>query len=131
MTDQPIPRTIPLPIRCQHIFPDGHRCGSPALRREDLCFYHHPSHRRSPKPLALTASPSPKRPPLFPALEIPPLVDRAAILTGIGLVIHALAAGTIDARRAGRLIYCFQLAIGNLPQPQTQRGSRESRPPMT
>ena len=30
---------------CHHLFPDAHRCGSPALRGETICYYHHPQPR--------------------------------------------------------------------------------------
>jgi hypothetical protein len=45
---------IELADSCHHIFPDGHRCGSPHLRHETLCFYHHPTRR-------LTSRPRPRR----------------------------------------------------------------------
>ena len=31
----------PKRYRCRHIFIDGRRCGSPSLRREPFCYYHH------------------------------------------------------------------------------------------
>jgi hypothetical protein len=27
--------------RCRHIHAAGHQCGSPALRNEHFCYYHH------------------------------------------------------------------------------------------
>jgi hypothetical protein len=27
---------------CHHLFPDSHRCGSPALRGQNFCYFHHP-----------------------------------------------------------------------------------------
>src|ERR1035441_5385605 len=35
---------------CRHMFTDGHRCGSPALRQRDFCFYHHANRRPAPAP---------------------------------------------------------------------------------
>ena len=29
----------PKRYQCRHIFTDGHRCGSPCLRGEELCYY--------------------------------------------------------------------------------------------
>ncbi len=31
--------------QCRHIFTDGRRCGSPCLRHEDFCYYHHTTRR--------------------------------------------------------------------------------------
>src|ERR1017187_8418857 len=30
---------------CHHLHSTGNRCGSPALRGEQFCFYHHPTRR--------------------------------------------------------------------------------------
>src|ERR1035441_2366369 len=35
---------------CRHVFADGHRCGSPALRQRNFCFYHHAGRRPAPGP---------------------------------------------------------------------------------
>ncbi len=37
--------TEPKRYQCRHIFTDGHRCGSPCLRHEDFCYYHHTTRR--------------------------------------------------------------------------------------
>jgi hypothetical protein len=31
-----------IPASCNHLFPDNHRCGSPALRGQTFCYFHHP-----------------------------------------------------------------------------------------
>ncbi|RSL15183.1 hypothetical protein EDE15_0661 [Edaphobacter aggregans] len=38
--------TEPKRYQCRHIFTDGHSCGSPCLRHEDFCYYHHTTRRR-------------------------------------------------------------------------------------
>ena len=50
-------KTIPAPT-CHHLFPDNHRCGSPSLRGEAFCFFHHPDR----KPVATIPKPTPARP---------------------------------------------------------------------
>ena len=30
---------------CNHLFPDQHRCGSPALRGQAFCYFHHPDQQ--------------------------------------------------------------------------------------
>ena len=36
---------------CRHIFTDGHRCGSPALRNQHFCYYHHATRRPAGEPV--------------------------------------------------------------------------------
>ncbi|HEY6374724.1 MAG TPA: hypothetical protein VIX90_04285, partial [Edaphobacter sp.] len=36
--------------QCRHIFTEGRRCGSPSLRHEDFCYYHHTTRRPAPDP---------------------------------------------------------------------------------
>ena len=96
------------PFQCRHIFADGHRCGSRALRQELFCFYHH------------TSRPATKRaiqPDSHAAFAIPALEDRAAIGSTLTLVAQRIAAGALDSRRAGLLLYALQIASANLPKP--------------
>jgi hypothetical protein len=37
-------KIIPAPT-CHHLFPDDHRCGSPSLRGEAFCYFHHPDRQ--------------------------------------------------------------------------------------
>jgi hypothetical protein len=51
--------TIPAPT-CHHLFPDHHRCGSPALRNEPFCYFHHPQRTPTRAPRRIyRALPSP------------------------------------------------------------------------
>jgi len=36
--------------QCHHIFPDNARCGSPRMRNEQFCYYHHDSRRPVVRP---------------------------------------------------------------------------------
>jgi hypothetical protein len=100
--------------QCRHIFTAGHRCGSPALRNEDFCYYHH-----------TTRKPAPKNRPLAPfEFELPIPEDRAAIQQAIGQILQRIASNQIDPRRAGLLLYGLQIAASILPKPQKQAKSR-------
>jgi hypothetical protein len=100
--------------QCRHIFTAGHRCGSPALRNEDFCYYHH-----------TTRKPAPKSRPLAPfEFELPIPEDRAAIQQAIGQILQRIASNQIDPRRAGLLLYGLQIAASILPKPQKQTKSR-------
>jgi hypothetical protein len=58
---------------CRHIRTTGHRCGSPALRNEDFCYFHHTTRRPAP---------SPKFIPPDAAFDLPRFEDRASIQLG-------------------------------------------------
>ncbi len=93
------------PFQCRHIFPDGHRCGSKCLRHEPFCYYHHTA--RAPKPRELRDTLS--------FFDMPLIDDRSSIHAAIGLILHRLAAGCLDAKRAGLFLYGLQIAAANLP----------------
>src|SRR5438270_12727021 len=101
----------PKRYQCRHIFTDGHRCGSPCLRGEHLCYYHHTT--RKPAPRTHGSS-----------FELPLPEDRSAIQASIGQVLQRIAANDIDPRRAGLLLYGLQIASLNLPKPPAHRKAK-------
>ncbi len=86
--------------------PHLRRCGSPALRREPFCYYHHPP--RPPK--------SREQPEFFSRFDLPMPEDRSAIQALIGLILQRIATGCLDSKRAGLLLYGLQIASSNLPK---------------
>ncbi len=98
-------------FQCRHIFTDGHRCGSPCLRGEDFCYYHHATRR--PKLVGPAHDPY-LNPPNETAFILPLLEDHSSIQQAIGTVMHQLAINALDPRRAGLLLYALQIASGNL-----------------
>ncbi len=111
-TQQP---TAPKRHTCRHIFYDGHRCGSPALRGDrTFCFYHRSTPRPDP-PLPSTDPEVKFAGPFFAELLLPLPEDRAAIQTGIGMVMRAIGTAKIDIRRANGLLAALKLASQNLP----------------
>jgi hypothetical protein len=97
-------------FQCRHIFPDGHRCGSPCLRAEELCYYHHTTRR----PIADAPARKARRGAFN--LNLADLVDRSGIQIAIAEVLQRIAANDIDPRRAGLLLYGLQTASLNLPK---------------
>ncbi len=89
-----------MPIkRCQHIFSDGHGCGSPALRGESFCYYHHPT-----------------RPPVARerrGFRLTHPTDPISLQHALGQILHQLASNRLDPRRASLLIYGLQIASRN------------------
>src|ERR1700722_124073 len=102
--------------QCRHIFTDGHRCGSPCLRGEELCYYHHNTR----KPTTGARQRRSRR----STFDLPLPEDRSAIQSSIGQVLQRIAANDIDPRRAGLLLYGLQIAILNLPKPQPASRNR-------
>lgn len=102
---------------CRHIHLTGHRCGSPALRGENFCYYHHTTRPPVPSSAVLARRPS---------FEISALDDRATLQLAIAEVLNRLAAGTLDPKRAGLLLYGLQIAATNLPPHRHTRPSAET-----
>jgi hypothetical protein len=98
----------PKRFQCRHIFTDGRRCGSPCLRGEELCYYHHTTR----KPITGTR----RRRSRLSAFDLPLPEDRSAIQSSIGQVLQRIASNDIDSRRAGLLLYGLQIASLNLPR---------------
>ncbi len=90
---------------CRHVFSEGRRCGSPALRGQHLCFYHH-SARQQPAAASGHAA----------VFTMPAIDDRAGIQLAIYSIMARIAAAEIDSKRAGLLLYGLQIASANLPR---------------
>jgi hypothetical protein len=91
-------------LTCQHLHPTGKRCGSPALRDENFCFFHHPTHR---PPARARAAGIP--------FEVPPIVNCEDFQVAISEVLRRLADNTLDIRRGRALLAGLQAAKANLP----------------
>ncbi len=98
-------------FQCRHVFTDGHRCQSPALRQENFCYYHHTTRKPVPKQELA------KRKSRRATLHIPLPEDRSAIQHSIGQVLQLLGSNELDTKRAGLLLYGLQIASQNLPKP--------------
>lgn len=96
--------------QCRHIFTDGRRCGSPCLRGEEFCYYHHTTRRPVEKCIERNLRMS--------TFVIPLPEDRHAIQASIAEVLQRIATCSIDTKRAGLLLYGLQIASSNLPRVQ-------------
>ena len=110
--------TQPKRYQCRHIFTDGTRCGSPCLRGEDFCYYHHTTRKPVPNPTARKGRRA--------SFALPLPEDRSAIQASIGQVLQRIATNQIDPRRAGLLLYGLQIAASILPKPQKQTKSNRN-----
>jgi len=84
--------------QCAHIKVNGIRCGSPALRGRELCFFH---YRFLERQRQLDE-------------HLPPLEDANAIQFAIMQVLRAVLDDRIDLKKANVLLYGLQVATSNL-----------------
>jgi hypothetical protein len=93
--------------RCTHVRVNGQRCGSPALRNQDKCYYHQnfylPGRGRSRFWLAT-------------------LEDSTSIQCCLANVMQGIIEGSLEKRRAQLLLYGIKLAIAN------RKGLESDRP---
>ena len=102
-------------FQCRHIFTDGHRCGSPCLRKQNFCYFHHATRKVVSDPHHRILRKS--------HIELPVPEDRAALLLAIGEVLQCIATKAIDRKDAGLLLYGLQIANSALPrEPHTGQG---------
>ena len=113
--------TEPKRYQCRHIFTDGHRCGSPCLRAEDFCYYHHTTRRPVQDPRQRQAN--------QPHFDLPMPEDRAAIQLSIGEILRRIARNQIDPRRAGLLLYGLRSPAPTYPAKPKPPATQEKMPP--
>ncbi len=93
--------------RCRHIKVNGTQCGSPALRDQKYCYFHH-EHRE--KSVRINAN----RRRTVAALRLPVLEDANSIQVGVMQVLRLLLGGYIEHKKAGLALYALQIASSNL-----------------
>ncbi|WP_213806560.1 hypothetical protein [Granulicella sp. dw_53] len=96
--------------QCRHIFADGRHCGSPSLRQQHFCYFHHPTRR--PVPTSVRNDRRSRR----ATFEIPLPIDRTTVQQAIDIVMQRIASNDLDARRGSVILYGLQIASLNLPK---------------
>ena len=99
------PHSIP---RCQHIKVNGTQCGSPALRRNRLCYFHKSWQGAR---IALGANRARRNRAVF---DLPLLEDANSIQLALMQVMRLILSGQLDGKTAGLLLYALQTASSNL-----------------
>ena len=88
---------------CRHIKKeDGSYCGSPSLKERQYCYYHLMQRGRRLRRARALRNNLPYR------LEIHSLDNLYAVRDALTDIAQALAAGQLDARTAGKLLYAIQ-----------------------
>ena len=88
---------------CRHILATGNRCRALAVQDSPFCWFHRNLRHRPKK----EGSPE-------PILDLPALEDAVSIQIALSDVVGALAAGRINAKSAGTLLYGLQVAGHNV-----------------
>ena len=87
---------------CRHAKEDGVYCDSPALRGRKYCYYHLMQRGRRLRRARALCDNVPYR------LEIHSLDNLYAVRAALTDIAQALAAGQLDSRTAGKLLYAIQ-----------------------
>jgi hypothetical protein len=97
-------QTRPCPT-CHHRFPDQHRCGSPALRGEAFCYFHHPDRQTAANPYARRA----RR-----GFHLTPPTNQRSLQNAVAEVIVRLASNQLDVQRAQLILHSLDIASRTL-----------------
>jgi hypothetical protein len=101
---------MPCPT-CNFLKYDNVLCGSPAMRGQDYCYHHHRQMRD-----AMYGARAQRRR-YEVRLDLPALDNFPAIHRMLSQVLAALAADTIDYRRASAMISALRFASAQLRNP--------------
>ncbi len=100
--------------RCQHVKVNGTQCGSPALRRRRLCFF----HVRCQEQGARIAESQFKQ----ARFVVPLLEDANAVQMALMQVMQLLASGQMEHKTAALMLYALQTASCNLRNTEFEAG---------
>lgn len=97
--------------RCQHIKVNGIQCGSPALRGQIHCYFHHQWRLNNDPAIQARDSEACHSKVTF---VLPPLEDANSIQLALMEVMRLIVHNLVDNRQAGLLLYALQTAGANL-----------------
>jgi hypothetical protein len=100
--------------RCHHIKSNGMRCGSPALRNQRLCYFH---HQNPPAQVAVYENELNRS----GGIILPVIEDASSILVVVRKVTELLLQRMIEPKVAGLLLYGLQIASNNLKRAEEEK----------
>ncbi len=100
-------------ILCNHEFQGGRRCGSPALRDEAFCYYHHPT-RKPIRTMQSDRNARRARRKVRQAFALDAPTTPRELQLALSQIVQRLAANQLDNRRARQLLFALDLAGRNL-----------------
>jgi hypothetical protein len=92
--------------RCRHVKVNGTQCGSPALRRRRLCFFHVRCQEQTARIAGCQFGQA--------RFMVPLLEDANAVQLALMQVMQLLGSGQMEHRTAGLMLYALQTASVNL-----------------
>lgn len=101
---------------CERIKPGGKRCGSPALKGERFCYYHHKLQVAMPASTLFYERLPDAGPGEIPYVlhDLPPLEDAASIQIGYMQVIHGVTNCGLELKAARVILSALHGAAKNL-----------------
>ncbi len=100
--------------RCQHIKSSGTQCGSPALRKETLCFYHRESRPERVEVRGENGK-------ACGQVLVPVFEDAGSIQTMVRQVVMLVLEGKVDNKKASTVLYALQIASSNLKRMEAEK----------
>ena len=100
--------------RCQHIKVSGIQCGSPALRKKSLCFYHQQN-----RPLTVECYSEQEY--ATGEIALPVFEDAHSIQTVIRQVVQMVLQKRLERKTASLLLYALQIASSNLKRMELEK----------
>jgi hypothetical protein len=92
--------------RCQHVKVNGTQCGSPALRRRRLCFFHVRCQEQRARIMGSQFGQA--------RFEVPLLEDANSVQMALMQVMQLLGTGQMEHKTAALMLYALQTASCNL-----------------
>jgi hypothetical protein len=102
---------------CNYPKSDGVPCGSPALRDEKFCYFHHRDHKRSKYSAAAIRRAEVLGP------RLPRMKSLAEIQAALYKVMNAIIDHRVSYQRAGRILFDLQQAAAPMRQPEISRAT--------
>ena len=104
--------------RCRHIKISGIQCDSPALRKKDFCFYHHPDRPEMIECYELDKYSTGE-------ITLPYFEDAHSIQTVIRTVMQMVMQKRLEKQTASILLYALQIASSNLKRMELEKPQPE------
>src|SRR5271168_4126138 len=100
--------------RCQHVKVNGTQCGSPALRRRRLCFFHVRCQEQRARIMGSQFGQA--------RFVVPLLEDANAVQMALMQVMQLLGTGQMEHKTAALMLYALQTASCNLRNTEFEAG---------
>ncbi len=104
--------------RCRHIKTNGSQCGSPALRNNDFCFYHHED-----RPFKVACYYKEEYP--LGHIDLPYFEDAHSIQLVLRQVVQMVMQKRLEQKTANFLLYALQIASSNLKRMELEKAQPE------